>query len=52
MTEIIVTILFGILTFFVALFPVFVELHVMWREWKKRVRNNSNIEKSIKKLAD
>lgn len=41
MTEIIVTILFGILTFFVALFPVFVELHVMWREWKKRVIKHS-----------
>ena len=38
--------------FFVALFPVFVELHVMWREWRKRVGNNSNIEKSIKKPAD
>ena len=41
MTEIIVTILFAILTFFVAVFPVFMELHVMWREWKKRAIKHS-----------
>lgn len=50
--DVVITIIFAVLTFFVALFPVFVELHVMWREWRKRVGNNSNIEKSIKKLAD
>lgn len=47
MTEIIVTILFAILTFFVAVFPVFAELHVMWREWKKRViKHSKHSEKS------
>lgn len=50
--DVVITIIFAVLTFFVALFPVFVELHVMWREWRKRVGNNSNIEKSIKKPAD